>query len=145
MNVIAGVATGAIAHGALVAHMMNVPFVYIRSSPKKHGLENLVEGELMPNSKVVVIEDLISTGQSSLNAVEAIRNAGCEVLGMAAIFTYGFDIAAKNFEKQNVKLYTLASYGNLIDHAANAGTITPDQLKVLEGWRKDPENWGKLM
>jgi len=136
------VATGAIAHGALVAHELNLPFVYVRSSPKKHGLENLVEGDLKKNSKVVVVEDLISTGQSSLNAVEAIRAAGCEVMGMVAIFTYDFDVAKQNFAKQNVSLFTLASYNDLIEHALEKGLINSNQLETLKKWREDPEHWG---
>ena len=110
VDAIAGVATGAIAQGALVAETLGLPYVYVRSAPKDHGLENLIEGNLKPGQKVVVIEDLISTGGSSLKAVEAIRNAGCEVIGMAAIFTYGFPVAARKFKSAQVELITLSNY-----------------------------------
>lgn len=123
VDVIAGVATGAIAHGMLVADKMSLPFIYVRSAPKKHGLENLVEGDVKAGQKVVVIEDLISTGQSSLAAVNALRNAGCEVLGMAAIFTYEFNQAAENFKNSNVKLDTLANYSQLINVAVEQGFV----------------------
>ncbi|HNS31262.1 MAG TPA: orotate phosphoribosyltransferase [Tenuifilaceae bacterium] len=143
VNSIAGVATGAIAHGVLVAHEMGLPFAYVRSSPKNHGLENLIEGKLHSHSKVVVVEDLISTGKSSLQAVEALRNAGCEVLGMVAIFTYGFEVAKQNFAKHNVPLHTLASYDDLIAQATEQKLITPHQHRTLLEWRKDPGNWKK--
>lgn len=142
VEIIAGVATGAIAHGMLVADRLNLPFVYVRSAPKKHGLENLVEGDVKAGQKVVVIEDLISTGQSSLNAVEALRNAGCDVLGMLAIFTYGFNHAADNFKKSDVKIDTLANYSQLIDIAIEQGFVSKDHLNLLKSWRNDPENWG---
>ena len=143
VDVIAGVATGAIAQGALVADALGKPFVYVRSSPKGHGLENLIEGDLKPGQKVVVIEDLISTGGSSLKAVEAIRNNGCEVMGMMAIFTYGFGVATENFEKANVELTTLSSYQQLIEMAVSAGDVSPDNVAALEEWSKDPANWKK--
>lgn len=143
VDVIAGVATGAIAQGALVADALGKPFVYVRSSPKGHGLENLIEGDLKPGQKVVVIEDLISTGGSSLKAVEAIRNNGCEVMGMLAIFTYGFNIATENFEKANVELTTLSSYQRLIEFAVSSGAVSKDEVATLEEWRKDPANWHK--
>ena len=143
VDVIAGVATGAIAQGALVADVLGKPFVYVRSTPKGHGLENLIEGDLKPGQKVVVIEDLISTGGSSLKAVEAIRNSGCEVMGMMAIFTYGFNVATENFEKSNVELTTLSSYQQLIEMAVNAGDVFPDNVATLEEWSKDPANWNK--
>ncbi len=143
VDVIAGVATGAIAHGMLVADRLNLPFIYVRSAPKKHGLENLVEGFFKPGQKVVVIEDLISTGLSSLNAVEALRSAGCEVLGMVAIFTYGFNHASENFKQFNVNLDTLASYSELIEIAIEQGFVNKDHLELLKSWRNDPENWGK--
>lgn len=143
IDVIAGVATGAIAHGILVAEAMNLPFVYVRSAPKGHGLENLIEGELKAGQRVVVIEDLISTGMSSLKAVEALRNAGANVLGMLAIFTYGFDVAQKSFEQYGVPVYTLGNYQELIDHALNVGMISTQQLDVLKSWRESPETWGK--
>ena len=142
-EVIAGVATGAIAHGALVAEELGLPFVYIRSSPKGHGLENLIEGDLKADQKVVIIEDLVSTGMSSLKAAKAIRNYGADVLGMLAIFTYNFKKAAANFEAQNVKLDTLSNYNTLIELARQKNEITDKQLESLKLWREDPENWGK--
>lgn len=143
VEVIAGVATGAIAHGVLVAEALNLPFIYVRSSAKQHGLENLIEGELQKGQRVVVIEDLISTGLSSLKAVDAIRNAGANVLGMFAIFTYGFDIAKQNLAERNVKTYTLANYEQLIDYALKSNRITNQDLDLLEQWRIEPENWGR--
>ena len=143
VDVIAGVATGAIAHGILVADRMNLPFIYVRSAPKKHGLENLVEGDVKAGQRVVVIEDLISTGQSSLAAVDALRNAGCEVLGMAAIFTYEFNQAAENFKNSNVKLDTLANYTQLINFAVEQNFVKKEHLELLKSWRNNPENWGK--
>jgi orotate phosphoribosyltransferase len=141
VELIAGVATGAIAQGALVADKMNLPFAYVRSAPKKHGTENLIEGIVKPNQKVVVVEDLISTGSSSLQAVDALRNAGADVLGMAAIFTYGFPLAKENFEKSNVVLYTLTNYIELLDLALETGYIKIDQLDILQQWRKTPNTW----
>jgi orotate phosphoribosyltransferase len=141
VELIAGVATGAIAQGALVADKMNLPFAYVRSAPKKHGTENLIEGIVKPNQKVVVVEDLISTGSSSLQAVDALRNAGADVLGMAAIFTYGFPLAKENFEKSNVVLYTLTNYIELLDLALETGYIKIDQLDILQQWRKTPDTW----
>ncbi len=143
VDVIAGVATGAIAHGMLVADRLNLPFIYVRSAPKKHGLENLVEGDVKAGQKVVVIEDLISTGLSSLAAVDALRNAGCEVLGMVAIFTYGFNHAAENFKQSKVNLDTLASYSEMIELAIEQGFVNKNHLELLKSWRNDPENWGK--
>ncbi|KKC51108.1 orotate phosphoribosyltransferase [Porphyromonas gulae] len=142
VEAIAGVATGAIAQGALVADLLGLPFVYVRSSPKDHGLENLVEGELKPNSKVVVIEDLISTGGSSLKAAEAIRNFGCEVLGMVAVYTHGFPMAEQNFEKAGVKLVTLTDYDQVIEEALRTGYISAENVQLLREWRKSPETWG---
>jgi len=141
VDAIAGVATGAIAQGALVADALNLPFVYVRSKPKDHGLENLIEGELKPGMKVVVIEDLISTGGSSLKAVEAIRNNGCEVVGMVASYTYGFDVAKKAFEDANVKLVTLTNYEAVIEVALQTGYITEGHIEMLNDWRKDPAHW----
>jgi len=138
---IAGVATGAIAQGALVADLMNLPFVYVRPSAKGHGRQNLIEGRLSPGQKVVVVEDLISTGGSSLKAVEALREAGAEVLGMVAIFSYGFELAADNFRKAGVSLHTLTSYHMLIETALDSGAIQQDQVEMLQQWRKDPERW----
>jgi len=143
VEVIAGVATGAIAQGVLVAEELNLPFVYVRNKPKDHGLENLIEGNLQPGQKVLVLEDLISTGGSSLKAVEAVRNAGCEVTGMLAMFTYGFSAAAQNFEKENVKLIALSNYEAVLKVALDNGYIKENELAALEEWRKDPANWKK--
>ncbi len=143
-EVIAGVATGAIAHGVLVAEALGIPFIYVRSKPKGHGLENLIEGYMPPGSKVVIIEDLVSTGTSSLSAAEAITNAGGVVLGMLAIFTYNFPQAAKGFEAAGIKLTTLSTYNVLLNVAYDLGGITDSQLESLNSWRKSPENWGKL-
>lgn len=140
-DAIAGVATGAIAQGALVADTMALPYVYVRSTPKDHGLENLIEGNLKPGQKVVVIEDLISTGGSSLKAVEAIRNAGCEVVGMAAIFTYGFPLAVKRFEEAGVELITLSNYNAMLEAALESNYIKAEDLDALREWRHDPANW----
>lgn len=141
VDAIAGVATGAIAQGALVADALSLPFVYVRSKPKDHGLENLIEGELKPGMKVVVVEDLISTGGSSLKAVEAIRNNGCEVVGMVASYTYGFPVAEKAFSDANVKLITLTNYEAVVEQAVKTGYITEDDVEVLHEWRKDPAHW----
>ena len=143
VEAIAGVATGAIPQGALVADALNLPFVYVRSKPKDHGLENLIEGELKPGMKVVVIEDLISTGGSSLKAVEAIRNNGCEVIGMVASYTYGFDVAKKAFDDAKVKLITLTNYEAVLDVALKTGYITESQIPVLNEWRANPSEWKK--
>lgn len=142
-EVIAGVATGAIAMGALVAEVLGLPFIYVRSKPKGHGLENLIEGDLVPNQKVVIIEDLVSTGISSLNAAEAVNNFGGNVIGMIAIFTYNFDHAKENFSKAKIELTTLSQYQVLIDTAVEIGEVTKDQVETLMQWRKDPSNWGK--
>ena len=141
VDAIAGVATGAIAQGALVADILGKPFVYVRSKPKDHGLENLIEGELRPGMKVVVVEDLISTGGSSLKAVEAIRNNGCDVIGMVASYTYGFDAAKEAFQKSKVKLITLTNYEAVLDVALKTGYITEPQVPVLNEWRKKPSQW----
>lgn len=143
VDVIAGVATGAIAQGALVADLIGKPFVYVRSSPKGHGLENLIEGDLKPGQKVVVIEDLISTGGSSLKAVEALRNNGAEVLGMLAIFSYGFKVAEDNFAEASVKYETLSDYQALLRVAVETGYVSSDELSTLSQWREDPANWKK--
>lgn len=140
---VAGVATGAIPQGALVADELNLPFVYVRSKPKDHGLENLIEGELEPGAKVVVVEDLISTGGSSLKAVEAIRKNGCEVIGMVAAYTYGFPVAQKAFEEAGVKLVTLTDYEHVVEQAVATGYISEGDVEVLNEWRKDPANWKK--
>lgn len=140
-DAIAGVATGAIAMGALVADTIGKPYVYVRSTPKDHGLENLIEGNLTPGQRVVVIEDLISTGASSLKAVEAIRAAGCEVIGMAAMFTYQFPVAIEAFKTANVELLTLSNYSALLEAALDTNYIRPADLDTLKEWRKDPANW----
>lgn len=143
VDAVAGVATGAIAQGALVADLMGKPYVYVRSSPKDHGLENLIEGNLLPGQKFVVIEDLISTGGSSLKAVEAIRKAGCEVIGMVAIFSYGFPQAEEAFTQAGVRLLTLSNYNAMLDAALSTGYIHEKDLETLRQWRKDPANWMK--
>ncbi len=143
VDVIAGVATGAIAQGALVAEVLGKPFVYVRSSPKDHGLENLIEGDLKVGQKVVVIEDLISTGGSSLKAVGALRNAGAEVMGMVAIFTYGFPVAAEKFSEANVELTTLSNYNAVLQHLLDTKQIGNEEMETLKKWREAPEAWGK--
>ncbi len=137
-EVIAGVATGAIAHGVLVAEALGLPFMYVRSAPKGHGLENLIEGEYRAGQKVVVIEDLISTGGSSLAAVGALKAAGLDVLGMAAIFTYGFDTAVRNFAEAGVALDTLSDYPTLIALAEETGYVRAEDVAALRKWREDP-------
>ncbi|MGY6561310.1 MAG: orotate phosphoribosyltransferase [Luteibaculaceae bacterium] len=142
-DVIAGVATGGIAIGALVAQEMGLPFIYVRTSSKEHGLQNQIEGVLDSSQSVVVIEDLVSSGKSSLQAVEAIRATGANVKGMAAIFTYEFDIAKKAFEEAKIKLRTLCDYSTLLKQAVKSEYITDADLKLLETWRDNPEIWGK--
>ena len=142
-EVVAGVATGAIAQGALVADELNLPFVYVRSKPKDHGLENLIEGDLKPGMKVVVIEDLISTGGSSLKAVEAIRNNACEVIGMVASYTYGFPVAENAFREANVRLETLTDYEHVVAEALATGYISERDVDVLHDWRQAPDKWKK--
>lgn len=143
VDAVAGVATGAIPQGALIADQLNLPFVYVRSKPKDHGLENLIEGELRPGMKVVVVEDLISTGGSSLKAVEAIRRDGCEVVGMVASYTYGFEEAKKAFKEAGVKLITLTNYEAVLKVALKTNYITEEDVVVLNEWREDPANWLK--
>lgn len=140
---VAGVATGAIAQGALVADALHLPFIYVRSKPKDHGMENLIEGELPKGTKVVVVEDLISTGGSSLKAVEAIRRYGCEVVGMVASYTYGFQTAKDAFEAADVKLVTLTDYEHVVAQALETGYISEADVNLLHEWRKDPANWKK--
>lgn len=140
---VAGVATGAIAQGALVADQLNMPFVYVRSKAKDHGMQNLIEGELEKGTKVVVVEDLISTGGSSLKAVEALRQYGCEVVGMVASYTYGFPVAAKAFEDAGVRLVTLTDYEHVVAQAAKTGYISEADVEVLNEWRKNPSEWKK--
>lgn len=142
VEAVAGVATGAIAQGALVADQIGLPFVYVRSAPKDHGLENLIEGDLRPGQKVVVIEDLISTGGSSLKAVEALRKNGCEVVGMVAIFTYDFAVANQRFKDANVRLLTLSNYNAVVEEALNISYIAEDEVETLKEWRRDPAKWG---
>jgi orotate phosphoribosyltransferase len=138
---IAGVATGAIGVGALVAQKLDLPFVYVRPEPKKHGRQNQIEGVVQEGQAVVIIEDLISTGMSSLNAVAAIKAEGIEVLGMIALFSYGFNVADRNFEKAGVQLHTLSDYDHLIEHAKENKTIEKSEQDTLVNWRKDPSNW----
>ncbi len=140
-EVIAGVATGAIAHGVLVAEELDLPFVYVRSSQKEHGLGNQVEGHLPEGKKVVVIEDLVSTGQSSLAAVDALINAKVEVLGMIAIFTYGLENADENMKSAKCTLHTLTDFNTLIRQAVNMGVMHHSSLDSLEKWREDPKAW----
>lgn len=141
VEVIAGVATGAIAQGVLVAQELGLPFIYVRSSAKSHGLENLIEGEYRAGQKVVVIEDLVSTGGSSLQAVEALRNAGCDVLGMMAIFTYGFQKAVDNFQQAHCELTTLSDYNAMIELALKIGYVKPEHIEKLREWRLSPETY----
>ena len=138
---VAGVATGAIAQGALVADALGLPFAYVRSKAKDHGMANLIEGELQPGTKVVVVEDLISTGGSSLKAVEALRAAGYEVVGMVASYTYGFPVAEQAFADADVKLITLTNYEAVVAEALRTGYIADDQVPMLHEWRKDPAHW----
>ncbi|GAB5400594.1 MAG: orotate phosphoribosyltransferase [Aureisphaera sp.] len=140
-DVIAGVATGAIGIGMLVADYMNLPFCYVRPEPKKHGRKNQIEGNLQEHQTVVVVEDLISTGKSSLLAVEALREAKAQVKGMLAIFSYGFDVSTENFEEANLSLNTLSNYDNLLEQAEKAQYITAQEAATLANWRKDPANW----
>jgi orotate phosphoribosyltransferase len=140
---IAGVATAGIPQGALIADALDLPFMYVRSKPKGHGMENMIEGKVTKGQKVVVVEDLISTGGSSLKAVQDLREAGFEVLGMIAIFTYGFEIADQNFEKEKIKLICLSNYSAMLPQAVEKGYIEDNVLLSLAEWRKDPGNWGK--
>lgn len=142
-DMIAGVATGAIAQGVLVAEEMGLPFVYVRSSAKGHGRKNMVEGRLSPGQKVVVVEDLVSTGGSSLKAVEALREAGAEVTGMVAIFSYGFQVAVDNFRNAGIELITLTDYHTLIQRAVDSGDIQQEQVTMLQQWREDPSTWNR--
>ncbi len=140
---VAGVATGAIAQGALVADELGLPYAYVRPKPKDHGMGNQVEGELKKGAKVIVVEDLISTGGSSLKAVAALREYGVEVIGMVASFTYGFPVAEEAFREAGVRLVTLSDYQAVLEQAAKTGYIKQDDLEVLKEWRKDPSVWGK--
>ena len=140
-DVIAGVATGAIGIGALVAEFLGLPFVYVRTEAKKHGRQNKIEGFVERGQNVVVIEDLISTGKSSLVAVEALKSAGVNVKGMVAIFTYGFDISRENFKTNNVNLFTLSNYESLLEQALNTNFINQKELKILSKWNTNPSKW----
>lgn len=142
-DVIAGVATAGIPQAALIADVLNMPLIYVRSKPKDHGLENLIEGEMKEGAKVVVIEDLISTGGSSLKAVEAIRKAGGDVVGMVASYTYGFPVAAQAFKDANVKLVTLTDYDHVVAEALATGYIQESDIELLNEWRKNPSGWRK--
>ena len=142
-DAVAGVATGAIAQGALVAEELGLPYCYVRPKPKDHGMGNQVEGEIKKGSKVIVVEDLISTGGSSLKAVAALREYGVEVIGMVASFTYGFPVAEEAFREANVKLITLSDYNAVVEQAAETGYIKEEEKAVLAEWRKDPSIWGK--
>ena len=142
-DVIAGVATGAIAIGVLVAQYLNVPFIYVRPEPKKHGRKNQVEGLLEKNKNVVVVEDLISTGKSSLNAVKALKEEGANVKGMVAIFSYGFKTAAENFEKADVKLNVLSDYDHLLEQSLDSNYISQKELRTLQQWRENPSKWNQ--
>lgn len=139
---VAGVATGAIAQGALVADLLGKPFAYVRSKPKDHGMENLIEGTLPEGARVVVVEDLISTGGSSLKAVDALRRAGFQVVGMVASFTYGFPVAEEAFREAGVKLITLSNYNTVVAEALRTGYIQESDIEMLHEWRKNPAEWG---
>ena len=145
VDVITGVATGRIAHAALVAQELELPLIYVRSSSKGHGLQNLIEGAVEEGQRVVVIEDLISTGMSSLKAVEALRERGCYVTGMVAIFTYDFPIAKENFRNYKCPLYTLSDYNHLIQVAVEEGYINQEDILSLKSWREDPAKWNVLV
>jgi orotate phosphoribosyltransferase len=140
---IVGVATAGIAPGILVADTMELPFGYVRSEPKKHGMGKQVEGDINPGDKVVVVEDLVSTGKSSLQAIEALRESGIEVLGLASIFTYGFDLAIKNFEAAKCPMFSLSNYNSLIKVALKNGYVSEEDMEVLTNWSNNPEAWGK--
>lgn len=142
-DVIAGVATGAIGIGALVAQELNLPFVYVRPEAKKHGRQNQIEGQIHKNQRVVVIEDLISTGKSSLNAVRALKEAGADVKGMIAIFSYGFKVAIDNFSSEKVNLHTLSNYNSLLEQALNTNYISTEQLDILSAWNTNPSKWAR--
>lgn len=141
VEAIAGVATGAIAIGAIVADILGLPYVYVRNTPKDHGLENLIEGNLKPGKKVVVIEDLVSTGGNSLKAVEVIRAYGCEVIGMTCLFNYQFPMAVKRFHEADITLVSLCSYSTMIEVAEETSYISPSEADALREWREDPANW----
>lgn len=141
VDIIAGVATAGIPQGVLVAQELGLPFIYVRSKAKEHGTGSLIEGEFKEGQRVVVIEDLISTGKSSIQAINALREAGCIVIGLAGIFSYGFQLAEDNFQKAKCPYFTLSNYPALIKYAAENQIIASSELKLLEKWRVDPENW----
>lgn len=143
VQAIAGVATAGIPQGALVADEIELPFLYVRSKPKGHGMENLIEGKVEPDQRIVIIEDLVSTGGSSLKAAEALKQEGAEVLGMAAIFTYGFDLAAQNFKEAGISLICLSNYEYMIQAALDRGYIRENHQEALRAWRNDPASWGQ--
>ena len=140
---IAGVATAGIPQGVLVAQELGLPFIYVRSKPKDHGTGSMIEGEVIPGQRVVVIEDLISTGKSSLQAVQALRDAGCTVAGLAAIFSYGFDQATENFNEAKCKFFTLSNYSALLKYAEENSYISADESEILRKWRTSPSTWGQ--
>jgi orotate phosphoribosyltransferase len=141
LECVAGVATAGIAQGALVAEALDLPFIYVRPKPKDHGMENLIEGKVAKKQKVVLVEDLVSTGGSSLKAAQALRDAGMEVIGMVSIFNYGFEIATRNFYEANISLISLCDYSSLLNYALAQKYITADQVTSLKAWRIDPSNW----
>jgi len=143
VEAIAGVATAGIPQGALVADNLKLPFIYVRSKPKGHGMENLIEGKITKGQKIVILEDLVSTGGSSLKAAEALRSVGFEILGMIAIFTYGFNLAEKNFKNADIQLVTLCDYPTLLEQALIHNFIKEEDLVSLKAWGVDPENWEK--
>jgi len=142
VSVIAGVATAGIPQGVLVAQDLGLPFIYVRAKAKEHGTGNLIEGEFTPGQRVVVVEDLISTGKSSLQAVKALREAGCEVAGLVGIFNYGFDAADENFKNAKCRFLTLSNYTALIEYAAEHNFVSAEDLNILRKWRENPEAWG---
>lgn len=145
VDVIIGVATAGLPQGALVAEQLGLPFAYVRPAPKEHGLKNLIEGELNSGNTTVIIEDLISTGGSSLKAVAAVREAGCQVKGIATIFSYDFKVMQKNFKEAKCKLISLCNYDTLIKQAIKSKYIEEEDIHTLKKWREDPENWGKTL
>jgi orotate phosphoribosyltransferase len=145
VSVIAGVATAGIPQGVLVAQELGLPFIYVRSKAKEHGTGSLIEGEFSPGQRVVVVEDLISTGKSSLQAVTALRDAGCEVAGLVGIFNYEFDIATENFKSAKCPFFTLSNYTALVNYAQTHDFVMADDIKLLRKWREDPQDWGETI
>lgn len=142
-DVVAGVATGGIAHGVLLAQELGLPFIYVRSAPKGHGMGNLIEGDVQSGQKILVVEDLVSTGGSSLNAVNALREAGCVVTDMVAVFDYDFHVKRENFKKAKCNLISLTDYEHIINTAIELNYVHENQLELLKQWRNNPEEWGK--